>query len=76
MISQIALVRLTVITAATVTLLLILLNVKTAVEAGWDQDAQIRVGLVSRFLWTADSASVGRDTQVLAVIASVLNTVK
>ena len=51
-------------TAATVTLLLILLNVKTAVKAGWDQHVQTRVSLVNRCLWTADNASVGLDTQV------------
>ena len=51
-------------TVATVTLLWILLYVKTAVKAGWDQHVQTRVSLVNRCLWTADNASVGLGTQV------------
>lgn len=64
MISQTAPVHQTVITVDTVMLLLILLSVKTAVEAGWVPHAQIRVSLGNRFPWTAGSASVGLVTQV------------
>lgn len=56
--------RRTVITVATVMLLLSLLNVKTAVEAGWVPHAQIRVSLENSILWTAECASVGLVTQV------------
>ena len=54
----------TAITVATVMHLLILLSVKTVVEAGWVPHALIRASLGSKFPWTADSASVGLDTQV------------
>lgn len=62
--SQTAPVPRTAITVATVMHLLILLSVKTVVEAGWVPHALIRASLGSKFPWTADSASVGLDTQV------------
>lgn len=68
--------RQTAITEVTVMRLLLLHNVRTAVEAGWDLHVLTRVRLESRLQWTVDSVFVGLDTQVLGVIVNAQNMVR